>query len=155
VRALLLADAVSLTALEFLDDIEGHRTIMQAFDDWAPSLFAPRWLGLMFAAHVFAIVTAPIVVGIIFMLLPPEWFKELKDPIDTWSLVVVAAAGTGVVLSAIGSVLALWISYKWNIEALRAVVEDHPLWEPGRRRSPADRKLIRAKDDPAYSALTG
>ena len=154
-RAGFHPDTAALTAIEFLTDLDGHRSILQRADDLSTSLFANKVMTLIFTAHALALFYAPVVGSVLYVL----WGETIAvkfskgDPHEFWGLTVMGAAGVGVVLSALTCIVLWKLIYDKNAEELKAAVEDRPIWTPGPVRSPKSRKLREANKDPAFRGL--
>lgn len=150
VKHLLRADTDTLTAVEFLDDLDRNKSFLDRVGAVSPSLFIGPVTRMVGLGHLLALFICPLFLAGLFSLLAEP--DLIHSKLGLAILVGVAAAG-GVLFSLLFSILVWRFFFEQDVAATMEVVEQQPLWSSGPTRRPQDRTIVLPKDDPGYSGL--
>ena len=154
VQHLIREDADLVTALEFLDDLDPRRSVLDRIGEISPSLFVPATMRLLGIGAFLAILFGPFFLAMLSVMGPVSELIESAGSSEFGRAAIIWFATALGVLFGMLSCLVVWhILFERHVLATMRVLEEQPLWSVGPHRRPATRSIILPKDDPGYGAL--
>lgn len=152
VKHVLREESSAVTAILFLDDPETEKSFVGRLEELSSSLFTSSMktiLALAFGVSVISALVFAYIIGYITL----SASEPHRDDIQYLLLLMVGAAGLGVVLSFVWT-LVIWRSFIIkSFNGVARILEGQALWTKGDKRRPHVRKVVLFKDDDSYSTL--
>jgi hypothetical protein len=154
VRHLIRESADTVTALEFLDDLDPCRSVLDRISEISPSLFIPGTMRLIAIGSFLAVLFAPLFIAVLSAIGPiSELISTTADSEFGRAAIIWFAAAAGVLFGSVFCLVVWHILFDRHLLTAMSLVEEQPLWSAGPQRRPGSRTIILPKDDPGYTNL--